>query len=222
MQLIRTLLTIAAASTIAPSALAQAQDAPKPNAYDPYAYGSPPSQSIQFAPSAGAEFGFGAVIPSLHVPALQLQGRLGISVRTPSDFAIVIAGQTGLTAAFNAGGQSSYYGYLLRVPLEAVVEGIWSHLVSYENRRFLNVHGGVLGGTGAVLSAQCQGDACNYVQPSLAPAFGLRAGLSFSASTRSSLGVFVTWRADFPKCDPYATQCGYLSTMMATLGWTLF
>jgi hypothetical protein len=226
MQLIRRSSAVAAASLCAAlfARSARAQDdgsAAKLPTQDPYGYANP---QWQVAPSAGSEFGLGTIIPSLHTAAYQLQGRLGVSVRTPGNFALVIAGESGATLAFNAGNQSPYYGYLVRIPLEAVIEGIWSHMVSYEHSRWINIHAGVTTGGDLMLAAQCQQGNCNYIQPNIAFGLGVRAGFSFSAVRRSSLGVFITWHNDFAGCSEGAAgSCStWLSTLVLSLGWTLF
>jgi hypothetical protein len=175
------------------------------------------------APSAAAEFGMGTVIPSLRTPAEMLLARLGIAIETPTSWTIVLAGQTGVTMAFNTGGSTPFYGYLLRVPFQLFGEAIWSQLMEYKGRRYLNFHLGLGGGPEFMLSAQCQSGSCGYVTPNVYYGVGVRAGLSYSAQVRSSVGLFVTWQNDFAGCAN-GSNCDYnwLSTLTWSLGWTLF
>jgi hypothetical protein len=167
------------------------------------------------APSAGAEFGIGTVIPSLRTPAEQLTARLGVAIQTPSNWTFILAGRSG--------NSSPYYGYLVRVPFQPYVEAVCSQLVDYRGRRYLNFHFGLSGGPEFLLSAQCQSGNCGYVTPGSYWGLGVRAGLSYSAQVRSSIGLFVTLQNDFPSCAT-GSHCDYvwLSTLTWSLGWTLF
>lgn len=178
-----------------------------------------------FAPAAGAEFGIGTVVPTMHTPALQVQGKLGVAWHGPS-WAFVAAGQGGVAAALNVGSATPYYGYLVRVPFELALEAIYSHYVSYTQRLYINLHMGGLIGTGFILAATCNAGNCAYLQPALTtPSWGLRSGLSFSSGVRSSMGLFVTWHNDHVACPvgtPGAGCTTWLSTVIWSVGWTLF
>jgi hypothetical protein len=189
---------------------------------NPHAYRDVPQWRA--VPAAGTELGYGAVIPSLHVPTYSFGGRLGIAFETPSRVALVLAGATGVTVAFNTGSSSPYYGYLIRVPLMFTPEVIYSRLVDYKHKRFMNFHVGIAAGGDFVLAAQCLEGACNYILPSTYFGLGARIGLSYSAVERSAVGLFVSWQTDFAPCPPSAEgNCATtLSTITWSLGWSLF
>jgi hypothetical protein len=175
------------------------------------------------APAAGTEFGLGVVVPSLHVPVYAFQGRLGVALETSSRVAFLLEGMTGITVGFNTGGSSTDYGYLVRVPLMFTPEIVYSRLVDYRNKRFMNFHFGLGVGGDFVLAAQCLQEACNYITPSVYFALGARAGLSFSAYERSAVGLFVSWQNDFAPCPPASQNCSTaLSTFIWSVGWSLF
>ena len=192
-------------------------------AMDSQAFSDNPQWSA--AAAVGTEFGIGTVIPSLHAPAYVLQGRLGFSIRTPSTWTIVLAGQIGVNMAFNAGDNATHYGYVVRVPLDATVETIYSHILDYAHRRYINIHTGILGGPDFLLAAQCQFGNCNYVQPAQSFGMGMRVGTSFSAGIRSAFGLFVTYQVNFADCSINTSNNAcetWVSTLVWTLGWTLF
>ena len=198
---------------------AATQPAPVPS---PYAYGN--GDEAPVAPSAGIELGFGAAIPTLHTTPLQAQLRLGASFHLPRSWSLVVAGQSGITFALNTGSADPYYGYLIRVPAELVVEAIDGLLVSYRHRRYVNVHYAVVGGPQFMLAATCLRGNCDYIAPSVAFGVGPRLGLSYAAKSRNSVGVFVTWHNDFASCPVGSpSHCtSWISTLIWTLGWTLF
>jgi hypothetical protein len=175
------------------------------------------------APAAGTEVGYGVVIPSLRAPEYSFQGRLGLALETPSRITLVLAGLTGVTIAFNTGGGSPFYGYLVRIPLMLAPEIVYSRLVNYANKRFLNLHMGLAFGEDFVLAAQCLQSACNYVLPSTYFGLGARVGLSYSAVERSAVGLFVSWMNDFAPCPASTPNCTTaLSTLTWSVGWSLF
>ncbi len=176
------------------------------------------------APAAALEFGYGNVIPTLKAPAQGLLGRLGVAIEAPDSWALVLAGESGVALAFNTGGSSPNYGYVVRVPLAVAFEVIRSQLLDYRHQRYLNFHAALDGGPEFLLAAQCTSGACKYITPSTYEGVGLRLGVSYSALTRSSIGAFVTWHNDFAGCtESSSTPCfNWLSTLMWSIGWTLF
>jgi hypothetical protein len=176
------------------------------------------------APSAGTTVGYGVEVPSLHSATYSFEGRLGVAVETSDRVTLVLNGMTGVTLGFNTGSSSPFYGYLVRVPLLAAPEVIFNEIVSYRNKRFLNLHIGALVGADFLLAAQCVAGACDYILPGTYFALGARAGLSYSAVERSSIGLFVTWQTDFAPCPPSAqASCATgLSTLTWSIGWSLF
>ena len=187
---------------------------------DPHAYTDLPQ--LRFAPAAGAEFGLGTTFPTLRTPAFELEGKLGISIRTGTDVSIVLAGQSGVTLAFNTGNATPFYGYFIRIPLEFAPEVIYSRILDYHRLRYINLHfGGAVGGD-LLLAAQCVAPDCNYIQPAIGFGLGARIGISYSAVERSSIGVFVDWHNYWASCAQGATCLNYLSSLVWSLGWTLF
>lgn len=193
-------------------------------ASNPHVY-SDTESSGTFTSSAGAEIGLGTTIPTLHTAAFQIQGRLGVAVHASPEWSILLAGQSGITLSLNTGSANPFYGYLIRIPFELVLEAIRSSQLSYVHRRYINVHFGAVGGPQFILAASCLRGACRYIEPTLAGGLGPRVGLSYSAGSRNSVGLFVTWHNDFASC-PVASESKscttWLSTLMWTLGWTLF
>jgi hypothetical protein len=176
------------------------------------------------APAAGAEFGYGTVYPSLHTASFALHGRIGVALQSPDNWTIVLTGQSGLDVAFNTGSLSPQYGYLIRLPLDLSTEAIYSMLIDYRHRRYLNMHLGLVGGPELLLAASCNQGDCKYVQPNMYWGVGPRVGLSYSAQERSSVGLFVHWHSDFASCPPDSGDaCAtWLSTLGVSLGWTAF
>jgi hypothetical protein len=191
-------------------------------AKDPRVYSDVPQWAVDAA--GGLEFGMGAAVPSLHAPAYVMHVKLGASIHTPGNFAFVIAGQSGINMSFNGGSGSPQYGYIVRIPLDVTVDVIHSLILSDRKKWYLNIHFGGLAGGDFLLAAQCQTGECKYIQPTSTAAFGPRIGVSWSAARRSSYGAFVTWHNNVADCKVAGNgACFYwLSTVVFTLGWTLF
>lgn len=171
------------------------------------------------AAAAGTDFGFGLAIPTLHSPAYAFNLRLGAAIRTPANIVFVVAGQSGVNMAFNAGSLESRYGYLVRIPLDLVIEGIYSDLVDHSARSYVNFHVGALIGGDFLLAATCNVGSCAYIQPSSTFGLGGRLGVSFSTRQRSGFGVFMTLHNNIAQST---NETRGVATLIWSFGWTSF
>jgi hypothetical protein len=202
----------ARADTASGSAAVATPSAAEPPPEDPAA--SP------FAPAAGVEVGFGPAYPSFHAPIGQMVLRLGVAFHVAPGLAIAGGGEGGVALA--VGNGASEYGYLLRVPLKVYTDVIYSRMLDYRSRRYVNLHMGGSIGQEFALSAQCLSGTCNYVPASMYVGFGFRVGLSYSVASRSAVGLFVRFDNDLAQCNG-ATDCkSYIQTYTWNIGWTLF
>jgi hypothetical protein len=212
------------ALTLLKPASARAADgsSPSADAYAPVLSEPLPASSRggPYAPAAGVELGLGPEYPSFRAPLGQMLLRLGASFRLDRDLAVAAGGESGI--ALSVGSTSPNYGYLLRVPFKVFADVIVSRLLDFRTHRYANLHLGGSVGQEFALAAQCTSGECNYIPAAMYFGFGVRVGLSYSAETRSSVGLFTRFDNDVAQCSGLTNCKAYIQTYTWNLAWTLF